>query len=285
VDSRHGKGGDFLRRVRSTCLTGPVLPRKAHGDLDDHLKRVAGGAVKHEWRINEVWSFLENRDELLSAGDRPGTYQINDNGYILFVQDHGLFDSSRDEEPRQDTDFGTLVDELTIREALSIENRIDLLRYLEEIAGVETPYPAVKREIPDPNRERMFHFSGGPWDGLIRVGRGHPFQIAIERIHPTTGGHFQTDDYYTPRYQEAPEPRPTWWNSLDDVLCVWTPRDLYSLDIRLGDTVIVLDTAETGMAIVPTTIVNEDRTTEKGWLVQFLDRSQFYKEDQLRVLK
>jgi hypothetical protein len=123
----------------------------------------------------------------------------------------------------------------------------------------------------------MVHFVGGPADGYVQLMEHdkHPFVVSLST---------DTDGYYAMEYQVSGQRIGLSDLELtgDDVIARWHQR-CSPQDFMTGDTVIVKDTGLRATAFAPTTIVNEDGTTDEGWTVSIGSNLMFVNPDQIRV--
>ncbi|SCG39674.1 hypothetical protein GA0070609_0756 [Micromonospora echinaurantiaca] len=125
--------------------------------------------------------------------------------------------------------------------------------------------------------QKMVHYVGGPADGLVQlVQEGqHPFVVSLNT---------DTDGYYVMEYQVAGRRIGSGDLELtsDDIIARWHQRSS-AQDFMTGDTIIVKDTGARGTTFAPTTYVNDDGTTEEGWMVSIDSKLMFVAPDQIRV--
>jgi hypothetical protein len=126
--------------------------------------------------------------------------------------------------------------------------------------------------------EKMLHYVGGPLDGqppeLVQADR-HPFVMSLNT---------DTDGYYVMEYQVGGQRIGEGDLELtsDDIIARWHQRSS-AQDFMTGDAVIVQDSGAGGTAVAPTTVVNDDGTTEEGWMVSVDSNLRFVAPDQIRI--
>jgi hypothetical protein len=125
--------------------------------------------------------------------------------------------------------------------------------------------------------KRMVHYVGGPADGLVQLIHEdhHPFVVSLNT---------DTDGYYVMEYQVAGRRIGAGDLELtrDDISARWHQRSS-SQDFVTGDAVTVKDSGARGTAFAPTTYVNDDGTTEEGWMVSVDSNLIFVAPDQIRI--
>jgi hypothetical protein len=125
--------------------------------------------------------------------------------------------------------------------------------------------------------QRKVQFVGGPLDGRIGIMREdkHPFKLSLNT---------DTDGYYAMEYQVPGRTRSSVGAELtsEDVIARWHQRSS-AQDFMTDDVVIVKDSGARGTAVAPTTVVNEDGTTEEPWLVSVDSNLISVAPDQIRI--
>jgi hypothetical protein len=124
----------------------------------------------------------------------------------------------------------------------------------------------------------MMHYAGGPADGhnvLLSDEDQHPFVVSLNT---------DTDGYYVVEYQVAGRRIGEGDLELtsDDIIARWHQRSS-AQDFLTGDAVIVKQSGARGTAFAPTTVVNDDGTTEERWMVSVDSNLIFVAPDQIRI--
>jgi hypothetical protein len=123
----------------------------------------------------------------------------------------------------------------------------------------------------------MLHHVGGPVDGrvLLMDDDRHPFVLSLNT---------DTDGYYVMEYQVAGQRIGAGDLKLtsDDIIARWHQRSS-AQDFMTGDVVIVKDSGARGTAFLPMTYVNDDGSTEEGWMVSVDSKLISLAPDQIRV--
>jgi hypothetical protein len=124
---------------------------------------------------------------------------------------------------------------------------------------------------------RMRHYASGPLDGHVELMQEdrHPFVMSLNT---------DTDGYYVMEYQVGDRRIGAGDLELtsDDISARWHQRSS-AQDFMTGDAVIVRDSGARGAAVAPTTVVNDDGTTEEGWMVSVDSNLIFVAPDQIRI--
>ena len=123
----------------------------------------------------------------------------------------------------------------------------------------------------------MVHYVGGPLDGQIELMREgqHPFRVS---------GSADTDGYYRMEYQVTGQRIGASDRELtsDDIIARWHQRSS-AQDFMGGDAVILKDGGARGTAVEPTTVLNDDGTTEERWTVSVDSNLISVAPDQIRI--
>jgi hypothetical protein len=123
----------------------------------------------------------------------------------------------------------------------------------------------------------MVHYVGGPIDGQIELMQEdhHPFVVSLNT---------DTDGYYVMEYQVAGRRIGAGDLELtsDDIIARWHQRSS-AQDFMTGDAVIVEESGARGTAFTPVTVVNDDGTSEEGWMVSVDSKLIFVAPDQIRI--
>ncbi|MGV9805566.1 hypothetical protein [Micromonospora chersina] len=104
----------------------------------------------------------------------------------------------------------------------------------------------------------------------------HPFVVSLNT---------EMDGYYVMEYQITG--RRIGGGDLEltsgDIIAMWHQRSS-AQDFMTGDKVIVKDTGARGVAFAPTTYVNDDGTTDEGWMVSIDSKLMFLAPQEIRIV-